>query len=344
MSPPVEALAAGRPLAAHGFSWRKRALVREFASRGDIAFVSRGREVGGASTLLLWGSAAVPVGLPDDVTIVRMEDGFVRSVGLGADLTRPLSWVMDGTGIYYDASRPSALENILAREQWTAEQLRRAAALRRRLVDAGLTKYNIAARPWRRPASGQRVVLVTGQVETDASIATGTIDVRTNIELLREVRKARPRAWVVYKPHPDVAAGLRAAGQGEGEAARHCDEIADGSMNDLLAQVDEVHVMTSLAGFEALLRGRQVACYGMPFYAGWGLTDDRHANPRRTRRLSLDELVAGALVDYPVYLSRVTRRRCTPEQAIDEIVEWRQRRPDGIPTWRKWLRPWLARP
>ncbi len=56
--------------------------------------------------------------------------------------------------------------------------------------------------------------------------------------------------------------------------------------------------MTSLTGFEALLRGKAVFTYGLPFYAGWGLTQDRHAHPRRHRRLSIDELVAAALIGY----------------------------------------------
>ena len=115
-------------------------------------------------------------------------------------------------------------------------------------------------------------------------------------------------------------------------------------MHDLLEQVDEVHVMTSLAGFEGLLRHKTVACYGLPFYAGWGLTQDRHPHPRRTPGLSLDQLVAGALIDYPVYLSRTSGQRCSPEQALDELLAWRARAPGGVAGWRKWLRPLIARP
>ena len=43
-------------------------------------------------------------------------------------------------------------------------------------------------------------------------------------------------------------------------------------MDVLLGIVDEVHTLTSLTGFEALLRGIEVHAYGGPFYAGWGLT------------------------------------------------------------------------
>jgi capsular polysaccharide export protein len=333
------------PLFAHGFSLRKRAYLRQFTNRTDLRFVRDGAAVAAGAELLLWGSDPAPAGLPASARVLRVEDGFIRSVGLGADLIRPMSWVFDDVGIYYDANQPSALEEMLQRQQFAADEVARAAALRERIVQAGLTKYNLASRHWTRPDSVRQVVLVAGQVETDASVRAGAVDVRTNLELLIAVRAARPDAWIVYKPHPDVVAGLRNSGSGEDQARQHCDEVLQGgSMHELIQQIDELHVLTSLAGFESLLRGKRVVCWGRPFYAGWGLTEDRAPISRRTRRLELDELVAGALLRYPVYLSRATARRCTPEQALDELLAWRAAQPANDPWWRRWVRPFLARP
>ena len=78
-------------------------------------------------------------------------------------------------------------------------------------------------------------------------------------------------------------------------------------------------------------------CYGQPFYAGWGLTHDLVPPTRRTRRLTLDELVAGALILYPTYVSRTTGKFTTPERALDELLDWRQQQ-NGVPLWRKSLR------
>ena len=185
------------------------------------------------------------------------------------------------------------------------------------------------------------MILVPGQVETDASIAYGAPGIRRNIDLLRAVREANPAAYVLYKPHPDVLAKLRAEGQGEANALRWCDEVViDAAMGDLLQQVDAVHVLTSLAGFEALLRGKAVTCYGQPFYAGWGLTADVIPLARRSRRLALDELVAAALILYPVYLSRVTNRYTSPERVLDELLAWRES-DVGLKGWNcvyRWIR------
>lgn len=329
---------------AHGFSMRKRPLVRQFCQRNDVRFVSQAAQVPDGADLLLWGGAEPPVGLSDSVRVVRLEDGFIRSVGLGADLVRPLSWVVDTQGIYFDSRQPSALETLLQTTHFSAESLERAAKLRQLLVEHGISKYNLAGQTWHRPPGRASVVLVVGQVETDASIRCGARDISTNLALLQTVRQSRPDAWVIYKPHPDVVAGLRSAGARENEAAQWCDEtLPSASMAQLLPLVDEVHVITSLTGFEALLRGVPVCCHGQPFYAGWGLTSDRHPVQRRTRRLTLDELVAGALLHYPVYLLPGGSQPCAPEEAIGALVQLKQRAPD-LPMWRRALRPLLARP
>jgi capsular polysaccharide export protein len=287
----------------------------------------------------VWGLKPIPGTLAEGVRLIRMEDGFLRSVGLGADLIRPVSWVGDTRGIYYDATRPSDLEHLLETAEFTPGLLRRAKSLRERMVADGLTKYNVGRVAWRRPEGARRVILVPGQVESDASLLYGAPGLRNNIGLLRAVREANPQAYLVYKPHPDVLAGLRAKGEGEEQASAWCDEqVEDAAMGGLLAEVDEVHVLTSLAGFEALLRSKAVTCHGQPFYAGWGLTVDRQALPRRSRRLSLDELVAGALILYPRYMRRADGRLITPEQALDELLVWCAGDAGRVPWWRKLFR------
>lgn len=326
-----------------GFSRWKRPILKRFLAGSDVRFARHGRDVPSSSTVACWGRNT-PHGLPADAKLIRIEDGFLRSVGLGADLTQPLSWVCDNLGLYYDASWPSRLERILAETAFGEPVLARAWSLRQMVLGGGLTKYNLGASPasnsWRIAEGDRRVILVPGQVEDDASIHYGTPGVSTNLALLRIVRHANPHAHIVYKPHPDVVAGLRARGEGEEGVADFCDEIVTrGDMARLLDAVDEVHTLTSLAGFEALMRGKRVTCYGQPFYAGWGLTRDMAPIARRSRRLTLDELVAGALILYPTYVSRVTGQFTTPEQAVEELIAWRETGGGGLPLWRRMLRP-----
>ncbi|GHE20527.1 capsular polysaccharide biosynthesis protein [Halomonas urumqiensis] len=292
--------------------------------------------------LLAW-SSQVDTALENDcearqLSLWRMEDGFIRSVGLGTDLTRPLSLVLDSQGIYYDPGQPSDLERLLNDSDFDAELLARAAALRERLVRLKLSKYNVAGQQLPALPEGKRRILVPGQVETDASIQRGSPDVRTNSALLAAVRERHPDACILYKPHPDVLTGAR-VGLLDDTARRLYDlDVGTVAISDLLEVVDEVHTMSSLTGFEALLRGRRVSTYGMPFYAGWGLTEDRQHNPRRQRKLSLDALVAGTLLLYPGYVDPASGQLCNAETTVTLLEKQRAR--GASPSLKTWLYRW----
>lgn len=260
------------------------------------------------------------------VPLVRMEDGFLRSVGLGAAFLPGASAVLDGRGIYYDPTRESDLEHLLATAEFTPELMARARVLREKVVALRLSKYNVGGRRGLDELLGdlptnREVVLVPGQVEDDASILLGSRVVAGNLALLGAARRRHPDAFLVFKPHPDVAAGLRRGAVELSLALRSADRIVtDVGIAELLERVDDVETMTSLAGFEALLRGKRVAAHGQPFYAGWGLTTDLDPIARRRRRLSLDELVAAALILYPRYLDPVTGLRCPPEVLVNRLA------------------------
>lgn len=250
---------------------------------------------------------------------VRIEDGFLRSRGLGAQLVAPLSLVTDDLGIYYDPTRPSRLEQLIVlRARLTQGQRLRAQRLVTVLTGAGLSKYNLGgAMPDLPPG---RRILVPGQVEDDASIRTGAGQVRSNLDLLRAARTGHPDGFIIYKPHPDVEAGLRTGAVDD--ALTLADLVA--TQTDpaaLLDEVDEVWTMTSLMGFEALLRGVKVTTLGAPFYAGWGLTDDRGDIPeRRSARPGLEGLVHATLIDYPRYFDPVTGQPCPVEMAVERLA------------------------
>jgi capsular polysaccharide export protein len=332
---------------AFGFKPWKQPILRRFLRGSELRFRRRhAPSLAAASALAIWGrdpgrGVARRLGQQPGATLLRIEDGFLRSVGLGANLIAPISWVVDRSGIYYDAGSRSDLETLLREHRFEPAERGRAAALRQQLVAAALTKYNLPAPAWSRPAGRDRVVLVAGQVESDASILHGSPELRTNLALLQAVRAAEPGAWIVYKPHPDVVAGLRREGSPLAELKLCCDALlTEGCMDRLYQQVDAVHVLTSLAGFEALLRGVEVHTWGLPFFAGWGLSHDRLACPRRGRQLQLDELVYGALVAYPRYVSRHSGLFIEPEHAIEELLEWSRELPRSPTLWRQLFRHW----
>ncbi|MEQ6204109.1 capsular polysaccharide biosynthesis protein [Sulfitobacter sp. HNIBRBA2951] len=300
--------------AAAGMSlWKRPHLQKFYGSHTPLTFTDAPLDISDRPQMI-WASKAAP-----ELHITRTEDGFLRSRGLGAELTPPLSLVNDDLGIYYDPARPSRLEKwIEARATLRPDQQMRADRLIKALTTAGLSKYNTGSAPEALP-DGPRI-LVVGQVGDDASILRGTSDVASNQALLDAVRAAHPDATILFKPHPDVEAGLREGALTNPEIADHI--LAKTDPAALLAQVDAVHTMTSLMGFEALLRGVPVTTYGAPFYAGWGLTTDRSdVPPRRRATPTLEGLVHATLIDYPRYIDPKTGLPCPVEVAVERLAQ-----------------------
>lgn len=317
-----------------GIAWWKQREVMALLRPGKALAVTNtvGSAVSGARSqhgaVLAW-SSQINAGLrcqanAADVPVWQVEDGFVRSVGLGANSMPPYSLVVDRRGIYFDPGHPSDLEHILQHSDFPSTLLARAGKLREQLVRQRVSKYNTggATVPPRRAKAGQQIVLVPGQVSDDRSFQLGGAGVQDNAALLAAVREAMPEAWLIYKPHPDVHAGQRAGALRDKQVLQFADELVrDVAMPSLLEHVDEVHVLTSLTGFEALLRGKRVVVWGQPFYAGWGLTQDKAPVARRTRSLTIDELVAGTLLRYAHYLDPVTRLPCPVEVLLERLED-----------------------
>jgi len=326
-----------------GFSSWKRSFITDFLGPASSVHFSQGvlpqpSELEGRDSLVVWGQKATDelkaLCRQHGLKLWRMEDGFVRSVGLGVDLTRPLSLAFDSRGLYYDANHESDLERLLTEADFEPVLLARAERLRQRLTDLKLSKYNVRGKTLPAlPADviGFRpIVLVPGQVESDASIAHGSPEIKTNQGLLEAVRHNRPEAFIIYKPHPDVVSGAR-IGLFDSTVSELYDlEMVDYDIVDLIELADEIHTMCSLTGFEGLLRGVEVYTYGLPFYAGWGLTHDRLTSPRRQRRLTLDALITGALLIYPTYVDPATGELCNADTAIELMQQQRSLR-SGLP-------------
>jgi len=309
-----------------GFAFWKQSHVAPLLLGGSspLRFQRNADDVAAGDCVALWRSKVPSAVVADlerrNVALVEVEDGFLRSRGLGADCVPPLSITVDHLGVHFDPSRPSDLEMLLQNGDFAQSILDRARELRRLIVNAGIGKYERGTTVLKR-RSERRHVLVPGQVEDDRAVISGGCGLVSNLDLLSRVREEVPDAHILYKPHPDVLAGHLRGALADRECLRFADEIVgELPIASLIELADEVHVNTSLAGFEALLRGKAVTTYGVPFYAGWGLTLDLGPVPqRRTAKRTLDELVAATLLLYPRYLDPVTGLPCPAEVVVARL-------------------------
>ncbi|WP_076414340.1 capsular polysaccharide biosynthesis protein [Shewanella sp. UCD-KL12] len=348
---------------AFGFSLWKRAFIKPFIGRKAkrVVYIKNQQKLEALiqsdtnAAVLLWGKSRAKWAeqLKQYCPVWFMEDGFIRSVGLGADLRRPSCLVIDRQGMYYAPDGPSDVVEKLNNVSLSDTQSQRAKQLAETLVKRALSKYNVGQKHTAKPllekigqlkrADKQReLILVPGQFEQDQSIASSRGKVKSNLALIKQVRQDYPDAFIMYKEHPDLYSGVRPGALGEQAAQQYADiYLADIDIVSVLMLCDRVCTITSLTGFEALLRGKKVTTYGSPFYAGWGLTDDAIVFAERTNKLSLEQLVYVTLVSYPSYVDWTTGKLTSPERVIrllsEERAQYEQQGKAGLQLSSSWL-------
>lgn len=237
---------------------------------------------------------------------IALEDGFLRSSSLGVQGDTPMSMVVDPIGIHYLADRPSLLENFLQQpEQIDESELATARALMALMRDSGIGKYNHAPDLPSHDSLGRErpLILVVDQTYGDFSIPGGGLCEADFIRMLDAALAENPDADVRVRIHPDCVAGYKRSCLLEAAQQRGVTiESRVVSWSSLARRAQRVYVGTSQAGLEALILGVPVTCFGLPCYAGWGLTDDRQAIPRRRAQPSLEQLVAATYIRYCRYI------------------------------------------
>ncbi len=266
------------------------------------------------------------------IKISRIEDGFIRSVGLGTDFIFPYSLVLDQTGIYYDATTSNDLEILLNYYEFDEELIQRTIELKEKIIKNKINKYNVQVQEnfnekiFAKAENKKRIVVV-GQVPKDASIKKSCeFPINSNYRLLKKVREDNPSAFIIFKIHPDLVSRNRSRDNIPKESFLKYADYIDFKSNsiDLIERVDEIHTMSSLTGFEALIRNKKVITYRRPFYSGWGLTHDKLNISNRKRKLSLNQLLAVCLILYPTYYNLDINSFCLAEDIINLIIEKRK--------------------
>ncbi len=340
----------------------KKPFYEDFFQCSQVSYVtqdevSRLRPSGTA--LVTWGQRT-PQGVVDrwrseGYTVLQAEDGFLRSVGLGCELTRPVSMSFDAEGLYSDPRTQSSLVREV-QEPLSGAQEREAQQLLRLHNSLKLSKYLGSSSGetvhWRTAdrlsRNDAQVLLICGQVADDISVKSGACPFASFEALVNHLRRTNPEALIIYRPHPDVVKGLR-PGEMQVSAADVNDPFS--STRLLTESADEVHVINSLAGFEALMAGRKVVTWGLAWYAGWGLTEDR-VQPARATRASLLQLVHAAYVRHVRYFDGTSRQYVTACTAAELLAQQRQAQA-GVQSWgwvkalldrlpRRWLRAGAA--
>lgn len=275
------------------------------------------------------GQKAVELAKKCQTLFILLEDGFIRSIDLGLNHSPSFSIVEDDIGIYYDATTPSRLENILNLYDFQnniglINDAKKAIKLLKKhkiskynnaplVDDIFLNKYKFKM---------QKNVLIIAQTAGDASLKYGMLEPFTTDEIMEAAIDENPDAKVFIKIHPDVLSGKKKSDIDINNLDPRVQVITE-NVNpiSLLEYFDTVYTKTSQMGFEAILVGKKCVCFGMPFYAGWGVTDDRVRCDRRKKKLGTEEIFAGAYILYTRYYNPYQKRPSDIFDTIDEIIK-----------------------
>lgn len=265
-----------------------------------------------------------------NISVIFNEDGFIRSIlphgmeGGEYEFIRSHSAIFDINGIYLNARVPSGLECLLNSDQEVSyNEILKAKKIIDKILINKISKYN--HQPIYTPDIGRigaTKVLVIDQVNGDKAIAYGLASENTFMEMLEAAVVENPNADILIKSHPQKSKGHY------GDINQYSNVyFVDEPINpiSLLEYVDKVYVCTSQMGFEACMCGKEVHVFGMPFYAGWGITRDRLTCSRRTRRRNLVEVFYYAYMVYTHYGSYKQNAECDIDTCIDELLEIRSR-------------------
>ncbi|GAA0800814.1 capsular polysaccharide export protein, LipB/KpsS family [Psychrobacter piscatorii] len=201
--------------------------------------------------------------------IFFLEDGFIRSGPEDDSSAPPLSIVMDSQAPYFDTTRPNDLTDLIA--NFDFEQNGYDETLAQKMLDYyvshKVSKYNhqpyVDVAPIYGTKNKERI-LVLGQVPHDDSLTYGGGKDITLLDVVKKAIQENPDAQIIVKPHPmtldnpDIVSIL---------IELDCLILTQSiHLVDALKTIDHVYTITSLGGFEALLRGKKVTVLGRPFY------------------------------------------------------------------------------
>ena len=267
-----------------------------------------------------------------DKKLIFVGDSFLRSIKTMAEhnaelkYRKGISFTFDDLTSYFDATRPSRLEQMLNDKDLviSESQKHRARNCIDKIVSNYLTKYN--HQPVRMLDIGRKnvkKVLVVDQTYGDMSILKGLANTETFKEMLDKAIEENPDADIIVKTHPDTIAG--AGGYYTGLKPHDNIYTITEPINplSLIQYCDKVYVCTTQLGFEALMCNKEVHVFGMPFYAGWGLTIDAQKCERRVNARTLEEIFYIAYIMYSYYVNPDTNTRCEIEDALEYLLKIR---------------------
>ncbi|MFH3481887.1 capsular polysaccharide export protein, LipB/KpsS family [Xanthobacter variabilis] len=253
--------------------------------------------------------------------LITAEDGLIGPPGA--------SLILDDTTAHYDAAGGSRLERWLkSGPDLTVAERQRAQAAINRIVSGHLSRIGPATAACAAIGSSEhRKILVVDQAIDDPAVRCSAAGQAAFAQMLRNAMdRFKGCDIIIFR---DFADGTGHLGADALTAAQIDPQLigtqvfeapAGTNPHAIFQAVDEVFVVTSHVGFEALMAGKTVQCHGTPFYAGWGLTEDHVPAAGRGRSRTIEDLFHASYILHSRYCDPRSGEAVELEQALDQVA------------------------
>jgi hypothetical protein len=261
--------------------------------------------------------------IPDHVPNIYIEQGLVSS-------SEPwLSVILDDIDCYYVANKITRLQTLLnSPQELTIEQESYAELCLKKMVSNKISKY------LKRSNSsitfgrvGHKKILLIDECYNDPIIKYGMANEENFKLMLADAISMYPKYDILIQLPINASKKMSKSYYTKSFLIPFLKEhkniyVLDQTYNtyDIFEQVERVFVVTSLIGFEALMAGIKVSCYGVPFYANRGLTRDKFQTEIRTRNRRLVDIFYFCYVALSRYYCPTLQKKCKLDEFLDLLT------------------------
>lgn len=257
----------------------------------------------------------------NQLSIQYLDFGFLSSKFCKQGNLQPIALAYDDLAPYF-SEKASDLELLLSQYDFNSEP---------ELIDRAdtfiekLLKFDLDEKKQIYGEKTKQRILILGQAEDDLYVTQGSGQQYSGNDLVSMAYLEHPEAQIIYKPHADVLHHRRKGLSNPKDVEHLCQILGEAfDLVDALEDVDQVYTISAPEAFEAIIRGIKVTTLGKPYYAGWGLTDDRQSYERRNRVLSLQEFVVGYYLKYLKYYDPGYNKLTELEDAFERLIAFRE--------------------
>ena len=313
-----------------------QSLISTFGNFGKTLNKNTKEKFSGVDVFLIWGlqTSKAKERQKSFATSLRklnlfVEDGFIRSMGLGVLGDPGNSVILDDISPHFDGKTENRLQKLINQEtNLNLIQLERSKKLIHKITSLKISKYNHAPiEKIKIGTPGKPKILLIDQRFGDFSVSYGMGDEKTFENMLFVAVTKYPDYEIVVKLHPDATSGIKSSYFSKSildKFSSYKNIITIGfdiNPYSLFEEVEKVFVCSSGVGFEALMAKKEVHCFGMPFYANRGLTTDYQEVSYRTKKVSLETLFYYAYLYLSKYVNPDNGQRCSLEELVDIFAD-----------------------